>query len=93
MSDESRTDTTIATAERICDVAKELDVDTAIIGAVALAVHGYPRDTEDIDIAVHADPFSVLRELCARLLAIGLDATLTLLDADDPLGLEEAISG
>jgi len=53
--------------ERTLDVAREVvealarrGAPSAIIGAVAMAVRGYPRGTVDLDLATIADPFKVL---------------------------------
>ena len=62
---------TFAAAERTAQILAAAGVPVALIGAGALAVHGYARATEDLDLAVATDPFSTLRlgaEL-ARVLA------------------------
>ena len=56
-----------------------------MIGAIALAVHGYVRDTEDFDLATATDPFRVLG-LVEKELAARYDVELITPDADDPLG-------
>jgi hypothetical protein len=86
-------DSTIAVAERVAAIALELQVRSALIGAAALAVHGYPRATEDLDLAVWADPFSTLRELTRRLEDSGLHAEIRLPDEDDPLGGVITVTG
>jgi hypothetical protein len=77
---------TLALAERVAETARHLGVDTALIGAAALAVHGYTRGTEDIDLAVAVDPHGHLHALQRALEASGLGTTLRLPDDDDPLG-------
>jgi hypothetical protein len=75
----------IALAERVVQVAHELGIATALIGAAALAVHNYVRATEDIDLAANVDP-SQLRTLQQRLDAQQMYTELRLPDAEDDLG-------
>ena len=86
-------DKTLAVAERIAQAARELGLETAVIGAIALAVHGYPRATEDLDLAIYTDPFTTLRELSNKLDALGFHAELRLPDAEDPLGGVLTVTG
>ncbi|HYV46779.1 MAG TPA: hypothetical protein VFA20_18070 [Myxococcaceae bacterium] len=58
----------------------------ALIGALAMAAHGYTRATRDLDLATFTDPFTVLREVATELSEAGLRAELRYPDADDPLG-------
>jgi hypothetical protein len=44
-------------AERVDAAARELGIDTAVIGATALAVHRFVRATGDIDLATAVDPY------------------------------------
>lgn len=76
----------IALAEQVAELARQLGFETALIGAGALAVHRYTRGTEDIDLAVFVDPESQLVELARRLGDRGLRAALRLPDDEDPLG-------
>lgn len=76
----------IALAERVADIARQLGFESALIGAGALAVHRYTRGTEDIDLAVVLDPGVQLAALAQRLRDNGLRATLRLPDDQDPLG-------
>ena len=73
-------------AERVAEEANKLGIETAIIGAAALAVHGYERATLDLDLASAVDPTTELRELEKALLAMKLHTRLNLPDADDALG-------
>ena len=57
----------------------------AVIGAVALAVHGYPRATEDLDLATAVD-LPTLRLVSAALRTKGYSVRLGEPDAEDPLG-------
>lgn len=79
-------DATFALAERVADEARQLGFETAMIGAAALAVHGYTRGTEDIDLAVAVDPRTQLKALQLALNASGLATELRLPDDDDPIG-------
>jgi hypothetical protein len=81
-------------AARIATILDELGVPSALIGAAALAVHGYPRATRDIDLAVATDPFTTLEEARQRI-ARELRATANLVtpDADDPLGGVLTVTG
>lgn len=82
----TRQERTLAVAEQIRDVLEAAGVKSALIGALALAAHQYPRYTRDLDLATNTDPFTTLREVAAQLRARGLSAELETPDADDPLG-------
>lgn len=73
-------------AERIATTALDLGIETAVIGALALAVHKYVRATDDIDLATSVDVYTSLRELGERLRGMGLLVELRTPDGDDPLG-------
>jgi hypothetical protein len=77
---------TLALAERVADASRRLGFETALIGAAALAVHGYTRGTEDIDLATRVDPETKLVALRNALDGAGLGTQLRLPDGDDPLG-------
>ncbi len=76
---------TLRLAESAVEVLREHGVEAVMIGAVALAVHGYPRATADLDLAVAVAP-SVLHEVAAALLGRGHVVTVRDPDPDDPLG-------
>ena len=76
----------LALAEQVAEAAKRLGLDTALIGAGALAVHRYTRGTEDLDLAVNVDPYTRLPALQQSLAADGLQTEMRLPDNDDPLG-------
>ena len=88
-----RTKRTLEVARKVAERAAELDIETAVIGAVALAVHGYPRATMDIDLACWTDPFTKLRELKEELERDGYETTLFEPDREDPLGGVLTVSG
>lgn len=58
----------------------------AVIGAVALAVRGYPRATEDLDLATVVRSLGELSALADALRQRGYEVHLALPDAEDPLG-------
>ena len=74
-----------ALAERVAEAARALEIETALIGAAALAVHNYVRGTADVDFATWVEP-SKLHRLEQAVIALGLQARLALPDEDDPLG-------
>lgn len=78
--------TSLALAEQVAETAKRLGIDSALIGAAALAVHRYTRGTEDLDLAISIDPQRDLVALEQALAAQGLKTRLRLPDDEDPLG-------
>jgi hypothetical protein len=63
----------LSIAESIVRKARAHGAPTAIIGALAMAVHHHVRPTHDIDVAVYADP-KLLYTLKAELIADGMRA-------------------
>ncbi|NNC02480.1 hypothetical protein HJC10_06385 [Corallococcus exiguus] len=45
----NRQERTIQIAERVVGLLEQHGISAAVIGAIALAVHYYPRQTEDFD--------------------------------------------
>jgi hypothetical protein len=72
-------------AERVADVARGLGIETALIGALALAVHNYVRATQDADLATHVPLYDLMR-LDEALTAAGLKTRLRKPDDEDDLG-------
>jgi len=72
-------------AEAVAETLREHGVEAIVIGAIALAAHGYVRYTDDIDLGVNAD-VATLRVLAAELRRAGFAAELREPDAEDPLG-------
>lgn len=72
-------------AEKVAGVLARSGVESALIGAVALAVHRYPRSTEDIDLAVGIEPRQ-LEKLAQELGREGFSTEVSLPDNVDPLG-------
>ncbi len=79
-------DRTLALAAEVAAALKGRGVSSAVIGAVALAVRGYPRATEDVDLATVTDPRTVLLEVARELQARGYEADLAMPDAEDARG-------
>lgn len=77
---------TLDAADAIHRLLHEHGVEAALIGALACAVHHYPRATRDADLAVYADATLKLPELVRSLQARGYDADYRRPDAEDPLG-------
>jgi hypothetical protein len=77
---------TIVAANRVSLAMASIGVESALIGAGALAVHGYSRSTTDLDLAVVTDLPTMWR--IKRAIEAEPNTTLdfSLPDADDPLG-------
>jgi len=76
---------TLAAAERVSQLLARSGVASALIGAVALAAHRYPRSTEDIDLAIGVEPRR-LEDLAQVLRGEGFRAEVSAPDDNDPLG-------
>lgn len=76
---------TLELAERIRDILRAHHVDAVVIGAMALAVHNYPRETEDVDLAIAVPP-TELSTLADAFRDEGWQVELRTPDASDPLG-------
>ena len=90
---QDRTERTLSVAQAIAASLRETGTPSAVIGAIALAFHGYARATQDVDLAMHADPRTVLRDLARVLRKQGYAARLILPDAEDPLGGVLSVTG
>lgn len=73
-------------ADRVAAVAQDLGIESAVIGAVAMAAHNYVRATMDIDLATAVNVYPDLQRLADRLRETGLSVDLRVPDEDDPLG-------
>lgn len=71
-------------AERVSSVLSELQTDSVVIGAVALAAHHYVRFTEDLDLAINAES-PAFRAIADALRDQGFQVALREPDLDDPL--------
>ena len=64
-----------------------------MIGAIALAFHGYARATQDVDLATYVEPRTVLRDVARVLEQQGYATRLILPDAEDSLGGVLTVTG
>ncbi|MEM1030915.1 MAG: hypothetical protein AAF928_15040 [Myxococcota bacterium] len=80
-----RLEATLALAHEVLDVLDTHDVQAVVIGALALAVHGYPRATRDLDLGV-ATSLSTLENVAQTLSQRGMTVALRRPDPQDPLG-------
>lgn len=78
-------DGVIRAAEEIARILETQGVGAVVIGAVALAAHGYVRLTEDLDLGVNTD-LDTLRRVVETLRASRFDVELREADGQDPLG-------
>jgi hypothetical protein len=78
-------DGVVQAAEQVAGVLESHGVGTVVIGAVALAAHGYVRFTEDLDLGVSTDA-GTLRHIAESLRTAGFDIELREPDGEDPLG-------
>lgn len=76
----------MALAERVSDAFARRGHRVALIGAAAMAVHGYARATRDVDLGAVGVPLTTLREVAAELRAEGHNVEVGEPDAADPLG-------
>ena len=88
-----RTERTLSVAKAIASTLRETGTRSAVIGAIALAFHGYARATQDVDIATHVDPRTVLRDIERSLTQQGYTTRLIFPDPDDPLGGVLTVTG
>lgn len=72
-------------AEHVAETARGLGIETALIGAYALAAHDYVRATADLDLATVVQ-LDELRALRGELEVAGLHTALTSPDEQDDLG-------
>ena len=79
-------------AEEVVGVLRSHGIDAVLIGAAALAAYHYVRQTEDLDLAVNADPAQMLAVVGA-LEKRGYAAQFRAPDADDPLGGVADVTG
>jgi len=85
-------ETNLQVAERIAALLAERNLPAVVIGAVALAAHGYVRFTEDIDVGVNAD-LKQMRNITEALRHQGYSVEFHEPDGDDPLGGVIDVSG
>lgn len=78
----------IQAAEEIAGILELRGVGAVVIGAVALAAHGYVRFTQDLDLGVNTD-LSTLRSAAREEQGAGFAVVLREPDGQDPLGGED----
>jgi len=76
---------TLSLATQIDEELHGRGCETLLIGALALAAHGYARNTEDVDLAVAVPPRQ-LASLAESLRKEGRHVELSEADGQDPLG-------
>ncbi|HEY4221811.1 MAG TPA: nucleotidyl transferase AbiEii/AbiGii toxin family protein [Myxococcota bacterium] len=78
---------TLETVARIVQLLDARGLRCALVGAAALAVHGYSRATEDVDLGVATPSLDALRSCADEIrTTLKLDVEIAMPDADDPLG-------
>ena len=80
-----RFDATLRTAERVAAILAGRNVSSVVVGALALAVHNYPRATEDLDLAIAVAPGSI-ESIAEAIRGEGWRVAVRMPDAEDPLG-------
>lgn len=79
-------DRALSVAEMASDAFARRGHKLALIGAAAMAVHGYARATRDVDLGATNVPLATLREVADELRGLGYAVVLGEPDAADPLG-------
>lgn len=82
----------IRAAEHVAEVLEQQGVGALVIGAAALAAHGYVRFTADLDLGVNTD-LPTLSTVADILRTEGFDVELREPDGPDPLGGVVDVSG
>ncbi|HEU4383615.1 MAG TPA: hypothetical protein VFR85_08940 [Anaeromyxobacteraceae bacterium] len=82
-----------AVAREIFQLLAGNEIETAVIGSVAVAVHGYPRATRDLDLGVALFAFEPLLRMAEELRKRGYDVHTSEPSRDDPVGGMVTISG
>jgi hypothetical protein len=82
----------IRAAEHVAEILERQSVGALVIGAAALAAHGYVRFTADLDLGVNTD-LPTLRTVVDILRTEGFDVELREPDGPDPLGGVVDVSG
>ena len=78
-------DEVIRAAEEVAEILESRGVGAVVIGAVALAAHGYVRFTEDLDLGVNTD-LGTLSRVAEALRTAGFEVQVREPDGEDPLG-------
>lgn len=83
----------IDVARRVFVRLAPTNLDSAVIGSVALAVHGYVRATRDLDLGVAALTFGALRDVAEALHKEGFRVHVGVPAPDDTLGGVVTVEG
>ena len=78
-------DEVIRAAEEVAEILESRGVGAVVIGAVALAAHGYVRFTEDLDLGVNTD-LGTLSRVAEALRTAGFEVQVREPNGEDPLG-------
>lgn len=88
-----RGERSLAAAQQVAALLAADGVKHAVIGAAALAIHGFVRATRDLDLAVLVSPSPRLAALAGAMGREGLEVTLSMPGADDELGGVITVTG
>ena len=80
-------DEVIRAAEEVAEILESRGVGAVVIGAVALAAHGYVRFTEDLDLGVNTD-LGTLSRVAEALRTAGFEVQVWEPDGAERLALE-----
>lgn len=80
-------------ADRVFQRLVDSELDAAVIGSVALAVHGYVRATRDLDLGVAVLAFAALRDVAEALRKDGFSVHIGEPAPDDTLGGVVTVEG
>jgi hypothetical protein len=83
----------IEVARGVFDRLARAKLDSAVIGSVALAVHGYVRATRDLDLGVAVLTFVALRDVAEALRKEGFRVHISEPALDDTLGGVVTVEG
>lgn len=79
-------DDVLRIAEELSVMLAARGIESVLIGAAAMAVHGYPRSTVDVDLGTAVEPTPKLSWFAKELRERGYQAELLLPEPEDPLG-------
>lgn len=93
MREGSRGERSLAVARRVGAVLTREGTEHAVIGAAALAAHGFVRATRDLDLAILVPPVPRLAALAEALRLEGFQVAVSTPGGDDELGGVVTVSG
>lgn len=80
-------------AGQVFELLRAEGLPSAVIGSIALAVHGYVRATRDLDVGVALLGFGKLARIADQLRAAGFDVHVAAPAPDDDLGGVVTVAG